>query len=94
MMRGVQADTPLMRFLLKYERARIVLGLICLIDVGIVDLMLQAIPYLLGGIVMVVETLELIDLVHQLLVLASPSFVSCGLRPFDCLMCPVLMGVA
>jgi hypothetical protein len=94
MMRGVQADTPLMRFLLKCERVRIVLGLICLIDVGIVDLTLQAIPYLLGGIVMVVETLEPIDLVHQLLALVSPSFVSCGLRPSDCSTCPVLMGAA
>jgi hypothetical protein len=93
MMQGVRADTPLMRFLLRCERVRIVLGLICSIDVGIVGLMLRARPYLLGGIVMVVETLELIGLVHQSLVLVFPSFVSCGLRLSDCSTCPVLMGV-
>jgi hypothetical protein len=40
---------------------------------------------------MVAETLELICLMRQQLELASPSFVSGGLRQLDCLMRLVLM---
>jgi hypothetical protein len=69
------------------------LGLICLIDGETIGLTLLARPYLLDGIVMVAETLVLIYLVHQLLVPASPSFVSCDLQPFDCLMGIVPSGV-
>jgi hypothetical protein len=94
MMRGVRADTPLMRFPLRCGRVRIVLGLICSIDGETVSLMLQARPYLLDGTVMVAETSVLICLVHQSLAPAFPSFVLCSPRPFDCLMRIVLMGVA
>jgi hypothetical protein len=92
MMRGVRADTPLMRFPLRCGRVRIVLGLICLIDGEIADLMPRARPYLLDGTVMVAETLVLICLARRLLVIVSPSFVSCDLLPSDCLMHFVLMG--
>jgi hypothetical protein len=92
MMRGAQAGTPLMRSLLRYGRVHIVSGLICWTDGEIVSLMLLARPYLLGGIVMVAETLELICLMRRLLALISPSFVSYDLRPSDCLMLLVLMG--
>jgi hypothetical protein len=92
MMRGVQAGTPLMRFPLRCERVRTALGLIWLIDGEIVDLTLLARLYLLDGTVVVAETLALICLMHQLLAPVSPSFVSCGLRPFDYLMRIVLMG--
>jgi hypothetical protein len=91
MMRGAQAGTPLMRSLSRYRRVHIVSGLICWTDGEIAGLMLLARPYLLGGIVMVAETLELICLMRRLLALVSPSFVSCNLRPFDCLMLLVLM---
>jgi hypothetical protein len=93
MMRGVRAGTPLMRFLLRCGRVRTVLDLICSTDGETVSLMLRARPYLLDGTVMVAETPALICLVHQLLAPVFPSFVSCGLRPFDCLMRIVLMGV-
>jgi hypothetical protein len=54
--------------------------------------MLLARPYLLDGIVMVAETLELICSAHQLLAPVFPSFVSCGLQPSDCSTLFVLMG--
>jgi hypothetical protein len=92
MMQGVQADTPLMRSLSRYGRVHIVSGLICWTDGEIASLMLLARPYLLGGIVMVAETLEPVCLVRRLLALVSPSFVSCDLRPSDCSMPLVLMG--
>jgi hypothetical protein len=92
MMRGAQAGTPLMRSLSRCGRVHIVLGLVCWIDGEIGGLMLLARPYLLGGIVMVAETLELICLAHQSLAFVFASFVSCGLRPSDCLMLLVLMG--
>jgi hypothetical protein len=92
MMRGVQADTPLMRSLLRCGRVHIVLGLICWTDGEIASSMLLARPYLLVGIVMVAETLGPICLMCRLLVLVSPSFVSCDLRPFDCSILLVLMG--
>jgi hypothetical protein len=63
-----------------------------LIDGEIVGLMLLARPYLLDGIVMVAETLAPIYLAHQLLALVFPSFVSCDLQPFDCLMGTVPSG--
>jgi hypothetical protein len=92
MMQRVRADMPLMRSLSGYERVHTVSGLICWIDKGTVGLMLLARPYLLDGTVMVAETLGPTCLMHQLLALVSPSFVSCGLRRLDCLMSLVLMG--
>jgi hypothetical protein len=93
MMRGVRADTPLMRSLSRCRRVRIVSGLICWPDGEIVGLMPLARPYLLGSIVMVAETLELICSVRRWLELVSPSFVSGDLRRPDCLMHLFLMGI-
>ena len=53
---------------------------------------LLARPYLLDGIVMVAETLRLICLMRPQLAPVSPSFVSAGLRQFDCLIFLILMG--
>jgi hypothetical protein len=64
-----------------------------LIDGEIVGSTLLARPYLLDDIVMVAETLVLIYLVRQLLAPVFPSFVSCDLQPFDCLMGIVPSGV-
>jgi hypothetical protein len=93
MMLGVQASTPLMRSLLRCKRVHIVSGLICWFDGGIANLMPLARPYLLDGIVMVAETLELICLTRRQLALTFPSFVLGDLRRLDCLMHLSLMEV-
>jgi hypothetical protein len=84
MMRGVRADTPLMRFPLRCGRVHTVSGLICLTDGETASSTPRARPYLLDGTVMVAETLVLICLARRLLVIVFPSSVSCGLPLPDC----------